>query len=308
MKLLILALIGLWALLHMKTSRSDGDLIPGLHAYRRMMSYIMATGNSAVVYFDGYVNAAPLLAYLDELPDEIDADVSHCLIAAAFVCFSEAPTMNRFSIGRRLYQRRGVYITFSMKRKQLDREAKLATVKLRLERGETFAALVERINAKVNVERSGTKTYADKEFNLFEHIPRPLLRGAVAALKTLDYFNLLPASFIENDSLYTSMVCANLGSLNMGAGYHHLYDWGNCPAFMMAGKIEDRPVAVDGKVVVQPTLHMRWSYDERIDDGLNARFGIESLLRALANPYEYFGCLAEDGSDRRPLDTPPSAA
>ena len=72
--------------------------------------------------------------------------------------------------------------------------------------------------------------------------------------------------------------------------------------FMMTGKIEDRPAVVDGQVVVRKTLHIRWSYDERIDDGLNARFGINAVHRALENPFEYFGCLAHDGSDRRPLD------
>jgi hypothetical protein len=121
-------------------------------------------------------------------------------------------------------------------------------------------------------------------------------------VKTLDYYNVLPASFIVNDGLYTSMFIANLGSVGMDAGFHHLYEWGNCPLFLMAGKVEERPVVHDGAVVARKQLHVRWSYDERIEDGLTASFGIESVIRALEHPYEYFGCLAEDGSDARPLD------
>jgi hypothetical protein len=210
--------------------------------------------------------------------------------------------MNRFSSGRRLYQRKGIYMTFSMKRRQLDTEAKLATVKLKLGHGETFAQLAERMNAKISTERSDTKTYADREFDLLNSMPRPILRFGVWLLRTLDYYNCLPGGFIENDGLYTSMFCANLGSLKMNAGYHHLYEWGNCPLFMMVGQLEERPVVVDGAVVARKTLHIRWSYDERIDDGLTARFGIDSAVRALENPHEYFGCLADDGSDARPLD------
>ena len=41
------------------------------------------------------------------------------------------PKMNRFIAGRRLYQRNHVAVTFSMKRKRLDKEAKLSAVKLR---------------------------------------------------------------------------------------------------------------------------------------------------------------------------------
>ena len=51
-------------------------------------------------------------------------------------------------------------------------------------------------------------------------------------------------------------------------------------------------------------MHVRWSYDERIDDGLSANYGIQSVKRALENPYQYLGCLKDDGSDSRALDTP----
>ncbi|MFH1132198.1 MAG: 2-oxo acid dehydrogenase subunit E2, partial [Pseudomonadota bacterium] len=139
-------------------------------------------------------------------------------------------------------------------------------------------------------------------------LPRPILRLACGFVRWADYYNLLPKSFIDGDGFYTTCVIANLGSLNMGAGFHHLYEWGNSALFMMVGKIEDRPVVVDGKVVPQKTLHIRWSYDERIDDGLTSRFGIEAVKNALEDPFFYFGCIKEDGSDARPLKAlnPPS--
>lgn len=298
----LIILLAAWALLHMKTNRPDGDLIKGLHPYRRLMAYIMAGRNESMVLFDSYADADELLRYIDRAGDQFSLDISHCLVAAALVGLAENPKMNRFSSGRRLYQRRGISITFSMKRRQLDTEAKLATVKIDAVPGESFRDLCDRINAKVNVERSGAKTYADKEFDFLNALPRPALRFGVWLLKTLDYYNLLPGSFIANDGLYTSMFIANLGSLGMGAGFHHLYEWGNCPLFMMAGQIEDRAIVVDGSVVARKQLHIRFTYDERIDDGLNARFGIDAVVRALEHPDEYFGCLADDGGDARPLD------
>ena len=87
----------------------------------------------------------------------------------------------------------------------------------------------------------------------------------------------------------------------MGPGFHHLYEWGTCPLFIMVGKIEDKVVAVDGKVKIQKTLHIRFSYDERIDDGLTARHGIDSAIKVLENPYEYLGCIAEDGTDSKSM-------
>jgi len=272
------------------------------------MGFVMPTRNESVVYFDSYVDAEQILAYLEKAGPKLGCDVSHCLVAASLITLTRNPTMNRFSLGGRLYDRDGVYVSFSMKRGQGDRAAKLSVVKLRLQEDETFRQLCERINAGIRVERSGERTYADKEFDLMSRIPRPVLWLGVRLLKTLDYYNLLPASFIENDPLYTSLFCANLGSLQMDAGYHHLYEWGTCSAFLMAGQIEDRPVARNGTVEVRKVLHIRFTYDERIDDGLNARFGIRGLVDCLERPFDCFGCLAEDGRDARSLTADARAA
>lgn len=282
--------------------RPDGTLIPGVHPYRRLMAHIMPTRNESVVYFDTFARAANLMRYLEEANRSFQADITHCLVGAGAIGMYENPKMNRFVSGRRLYQRNGTYITFSMKRQKLGREAKLSAVKLEVPKGETFRGLCERMNGNVEVERSDKKTSADKEFELFNRLPRAALDLAVKAFKVVDHWNVLPRFFIEQDAMYTSLFIANLGSLGMPAGYHHLYEWGNCPLFMMAGRIEQRALVVDGQVVPTDVIPIRYSYDERIDDGLNARFGIDAVNRALENPYEHFGCLADDGSDAFALD------
>jgi hypothetical protein len=302
----LLGALGVWAIASMKTGRPDGRLIENLHQYRRIMGYIMPTRNESVVYFDVYVDVEPLERYLAEAQKLFACDLTHCGVAAGLTALLENPTMNRFSTGHRLYQRTDLSITFSMKRKQLDSKAKLATVKLTHERGDTFRDLCGRMNKRINIERSGTKTYQDKEFDLLAALPRPLLRAGVKALRTLDYYNLLPAGFIANDPLYTSMFVANLGSLGMDAGYHHLYEWGTCPLFMMIGKIEERAVVEDGRVVAKRQLQIRYTYDERIDDGLTAGLGIQSSNKIFVDPFKYLGCLAEDGSDARPLGGEPA--
>ncbi len=294
----------LWALAHLKLSRPDGEIIRNLHPYRKLMPYVMIGRNESVVYFDTYVNAEDLLDYLKEANEHFPCNVTHACVAAGFVGLTEQPSMNYFTVGKRLYKRKGKYITFSMKRKKKNKKAKLSAVKSRCEDGWTFKDMCVHIDENIAVERSGKKTYADKEFDLFKMIPRPAMVGAQKLLSTLDYFNMLPAGFIEGDGMYTSIFVANLGSVGMDPGYHHLYEWGNCPLFMMVGRIAERPVVENGEVVVRKQMHVRWSYDERIDDGLSANYGIQSVKRALENPYEYLGCIKGDGSDERALDTP----
>lgn len=285
--IVIAVLFVVWVLINLKTSRPDGTLIKNVHPYRLIMGYIMPTRTESMVYFDSYVDAEALLAFVAEKKEDFHLDITHCLVAAVGLGLAEAKTMNRFIVGRRLYNRNGRFITFSMKRKKADRKAKLATVKMHHRDGESFQEFVERIHDSIGEQRSDKRTYDDKEFDLFGFVPRPVLIKMVRLLFWLDHHNLLPGSFLENDKLYTSCFIANLGSLKMGAAFHHLYEWGNCPLFLMAGAIEDRPVVIDGQVAVRKTLHLRWTYDERIDDGLNARFGIDAVKNVLENPNEF---------------------
>lgn len=281
---LILAVLVLWILTGFKSSRPDGTYLKKMPPYRRMMNFIMPTSNESVVYYDSYINATELIKYLKENKEKHSVDITHCAVRAFATAFVETPQVNRFVCGKRLYQRKGAFATFSMKRKYKDKAAKLAVVKLELPPQETFGGLCQRINSSIKVERSGKATYADKEFNLFLKIPTFFLDKLVRLFFWLNRSNLLPNAFMKNDAMFTSVVIANLGSLDMGAGYHHLYEWGTCPLFMMIGKIEDKAIVVDGKVVVQPTLHARYTYDERIDDGLTARSAIETIKRVLENP------------------------
>ncbi len=296
----LIVALGLWVLVESKTSRPDGRLLK-THPFRRLMFYIMPSRAESIVFIDADVRAEKLMQYLKEVRPHLEVDVSHLAVAAASIAIAENPRMNRFVSGRRLYQRFSRTITFSVKRKKLDRKAALSMIKMTMPDGESFRQFCARVNEQIGVERSGTKTAADKEYDLFNLLPRPVLLAAVPVLKLMDYWNLLPAFFIQGDGLYTGMFIANLGSISMPAGYHHLYEWGNCPFFLMVGRVEDRVVVEDGAPVVRRILPVRITFDERIDDGLAGSHGIAAFKRVLEDPARYLGCTAADGSDDRPM-------
>lgn len=295
-----LVVFGLWVLASAKTSRPDGALLR-THPYRRLMFYIMPTRNESIVFFDAAVRAEPLESWLEQVNRRFHVDVTHAVVAGCHVALAANPRMNRFVAGKRLYQRAGRFITFSMKRKKLDREAKLSVVKLEMPDHESLRGFCDRLNATIAVERSDTRTYADKEFDLFNLLPRPVLRAAAGLLRVLDGYNLLPGAFIQTDGMYTSLFIANLGSVGMAPAYHHLYEWGNCPLFVMAGRVEERVIVDGGQPVVRRVLPLRFSYDERIEDGLNAGLAIADVVRVLEDPARYLGCVKDDGSDELPM-------
>jgi hypothetical protein len=295
---IFLGALGGWFLLNLKTSRSDGQLCKGVHPYRQMMFYIMPTTTESVFLASLDVPAEKLEAYLAEAGPKLEASVSHVAVGALIRAMAEVPQMNRFVVGGRLYQRNAVEIAFSMKRKRLDPDSKVSVVKIAAREGEDFAALCARINAEVSTERTDAKTYADKEFELFGYLPHGVMKIAPRLFRWLDAHNILPRGFIENDTLYCSAFLANLGSLKMPSGHHHLFEWGNCPVFVTIGEIVSKPAVVDGAVVVQRQIPVRITYDERIDDGLTARAGLRRLETVLGDPARHLGCLRDDGADR----------
>jgi len=298
----VTALLLLWILLHTKTGRGDGTLVKRIHPYRRIMFYLMPTRDEALVYYENFIPADAMLAYLERLQGQREANITHMVLGAVAFGFFRNPRLNRFIVGNRLYQRRGVFVSFTAKRKKLDAEAKLAVIKMQLREDETFPELCQRINEKIGVERSDTVTYTDKELGFFTSLPRPILSAGVRIFKGLDYYNLLPKSFIENDVLYSSALVTNFGSIGMDAAFHHLMEWGNNPLFIGVGKVAERPVARDGKVFAERSLHIRWAFDERVDDGLTTRAGVEAVAYALQHPEEVFGPPeAEDEASGAPL-------
>ena len=286
-----------WCLLQFKVSRPDGVLIKKLHPYRRLLSYIQPEASTSVVYFDEYIKADKLMKFLETPKEGGDKiDMTHCLVFAGGVSLIKNPQMNRFVKGYRLYQRKGQYITFTMKRQKLNRKAKVSAVKLRIDPEMTLHELSDKIHGKINVERSKKKTSFDVEANLFFKLPRPLMVFALKTAYVLDYYNLLPSFMIKSDAMYTSAFIANLGSLGMKSGYHHLYDWGTCPHFITVGKVFDRPVVRDGEVTFEKSINLRFSYDERIEDGLSAYQGVKGILKVLEEPEEYLGSLRGEAS------------
>jgi len=293
--ILFIAVVVTWLLLEARTGRADGRYLP-VAPVRRMMFVIMPRRVDGVTYYEAKVDCTKLLAYLEEAGPAIGAKVNHVLVGAAYIGFSSTPRMNRFVAGRRLYQRDGIWLSFSMKRgvpgtDKFSRDARLGTVKLQGEDGETFPQLCKRINGDVKLNRSGKKTAADKEFQLFDMLPRAVLEPAAHLIRWLDYFGLLPGFFIKGDPLFTSMYIANLGSIGMGPVYHHLFEYGTCPVFMCVGDIRSEATVVGDTVEPRPIMRLRFSFDERIADGINTRFGMEAICRVVADPARWLGGL-----------------
>ena len=269
-------------------SRADGTLVEHVHPVRRIMPFVMPGRNEAFVLFEQQIALAPLQSRLARLnaarPPARAATLFHLVLHALGETFSAFPRLNRFVAGGQLYDRRGIWLSFSAKT-ALERDASIFTAKLEFLPGESLASMIDRCQALVGRERAAPDTATEREVRGFLRLPASVLRVGTRLMRWADGHNLLPARFIAGDPLYASAFVANLGSVGLDAAFHHLYEYGSIPIFVTIGRV--RRVAVvheDGSVGSRDVLPLRYTYDERTEDGFYAARALEHFQALLETP------------------------
>jgi hypothetical protein len=252
-----------------------------------MMPLLMRTRTESAVYFEQKIDVGPAQAFIEQFnADHPETRITffHLVLWAVVQTLAERPRLNRFTMGGRIYQRRGIWISYSAKKAFSD-DAPVFVVKREIDPALGFAELVRLVHGGVGEGRSDKPTYVDKELGLLLKLPLVLLSLMVRLLRRLDAWNLLPQSFIRNDPMYASAFIANLGSLKIDAAFHHNWEYGNIPIFVTLGQVHDGVVArPDGSVGVRPEALLRWTFDERIEDGLYCARALDLLRRRLEDP------------------------
>jgi hypothetical protein len=210
-------------------------------------------------------------------------DVFHVAMWALHDTLVRNPTLNRFVIGGRLYDRRGIWLSYAVKAK-LETGAPMLVVKRRFDLDESFAAMVTGMRETELRYRRGEAARVERELGALLAFPGFARRIIMRLIDAADRLGLLPRSYIENDPLYASVVVANMASLGMPPVYHHLYDYGTASAFGSLG----RPVTEPGSPTSGPdrrrTMQIRWTFDERAEDGLAGWFAVRRFRQVMEDP------------------------
>ncbi len=265
--------------------RVDGVLVGKLSSYQRILPFIMRTRTEASVYLRQDFDITRTLEYVEEQKAAgRDVPLFHIFLCAAVRTIALRPELNRFVAGRRLYQRKGIWISFIVK-KQLNEKAASTNAKIRFEPEETLFTIGERIDRHLQFARGTEKTGDEKEMDFFTRFPRWVVQLATRAFQTLDYWGIAPKGMVRADPLYCSLYVANLGSIGLDAPFHHLYDWGTASFFMVIGKVHKAPVvSAEGDPAVRDTATVNFTMDDRVTDGLYSARAIELLKSFVEDP------------------------
>ncbi len=206
------------------------------------------------------------------------------MVTAVLKTITLRPKMNRFIANQTMYQRNEVSAAFTVKKVFSDSGAE-ALARISSMGCDNINTIHDEIFRQISFCRSEKKDPSTASMDAIQKVPVFLMKIIGACARFLDRHGWMPRSVIATDPFYTSAVLANLGSIGLHAGYHHLTNWGTCSVFCVVGEIKRRPFYdEEGNFSMRDSVDIGLTIDERIADGYYYSKTVKLLKHLLENP------------------------
>ena len=269
--------------------RIDGRKIRTLAPMAQITMFFQWERNICSNLFEESIEISHIDRYIRQKRREglTDFGITHVLLAAYVRGVAKYPQLNRFIAGQKVFSR-GEDIQYCMVvKKEMTVDSPDTSIKVHLNPRDTAEDVYHKLNAAIaDVKRTQElDSSLDNLIQYFNLIPGLLLKFVVWLLKLLDYFGLLPKFLLELSPFHGSLFFTSMGSLGIQPIYHHLYDFGNIPAFGAFGaKRKALEVQEDGTIVQRKYVDIKFVLDERICDGFYYATFFKYYKRLLRNP------------------------
>lgn len=267
--------------------RKDGKRLKKISSMHVMMPLMYPNRCDNEAYISERIDLTNINAYLEkknaENP-EYTYNLFQIMVTAVLKTITLRPKMNRFIANKTMYQRNEVTASFTVKKIFHD-DGGEALAKIKTTGKETIDSIHDEIYRQVSFCRSEEKDPSTASMDILQKLPNFLLKLVGVVARFLDRHGWMPQSIIATDPFYSSAVLANLGSIGMRAGYHHLTNWGTCSVFCVVGEIKKRPIYdAEGRMQVCECVDLGLTIDERLADGYYYSKSVKLLKHLLENP------------------------
>lgn len=269
--------------------RPDGRLVRSLDPINGVGVYIMPNRNGAATYFHDTVECTKIEEFIKRKREEDDMPgfgMLHIIAASYVRVIAKHPACNRFISGQRIFSRdKQVELAMTVK-KEMKADAPETIIKVYFDPSDTVSDVYRKYNEVIQeAKNTPLDSSFDKLAGLINFIPGVVKKFLIWFLKTLDYFGLLPAWLMKLSPFHGSVFVTALGSLGIPPVYHHLYDFGNIPAFIAFGSRRTvTETGDDGAPVKRKYIDFTVVTDERICDGFYYASAFKTFRRFLNNP------------------------
>lgn len=253
-----------------------------------VIPFIMVNRTGSQNFISDSVDIEKVEKYIKEKQTHGMQNISmmHVMIAAYIRLVSQRPALNRFIRGQRVWTRKNVEVSLTIK-KEMSLDSPDTVVKITLPPSATLEDVYTALNNEIVSYRANPGGDFDDTARAFTRLPGLIFKFAVASLRFLDYFGLMPKAIAKVSPFHCSYFITSMGSLGIPPIYHHLYDFGSCPVFFSFGA-KRRAYEIDNTGLVRRRQYMDFTFvlDERICDGYYYASALKLLKNILKNPWQ----------------------
>lgn len=270
--------------------RSDGTKVIAENPLYNLMPYIMPRRYDSFNYITLDIPEAPLKKWMNEKRKE-GRSVSHLAIflTAYLRMVEKYPALNRFVGGNhKIYEHKDISAGMVILRPGGGE----TMIKIYLNPGDTIFDVQNRINALLEENREGgTDDGTQSETNGLDKIVNfllhtgPLMTVAMAILRFLSSYGLLPKKVTDASPFHSSLLISNLASIRCNHIYHHIYDFGTISIAITMGNMREVPKRLrDGSIDLVRCIPLGVVMDERIESGYYFNSAFQYMKRFLNDP------------------------
>ena len=267
--------------------RFDGTYVKNIDSMHYIMPFMYPDRCDNQAFFTFKIDLSNLNAYLEkknQLDPEYKYNLFQCIITATLKTITLRSKLSMFIHNRKMYQRNEVSAAFTVKQEFTD------------DGGEVLAFLhaqpdwtIDDVHNEIKrqLKKLKQKGYADASTSFmdkFNQLPKWISSPIVSYICHLEKKGRIPKALVETDPYHASVVFANLGSIGLPNGYHHLTNWGTTSLFVLIGSAGRLPFFEHETVEFRDGVEIGFTVDERIADGFYFSKSIKMLTMFLENP------------------------
>ena len=267
--------------------RKDATYLKDCDSMHFIMPFILPGRTDNQAFFTFQIDLTNLNEFLKkknaENPD-YKYNMYQCIVTAVLKIITLRSKLSVFIHDKRMYMRNEVSAAFTVKQEFRDDGGEvLCFIHSKPEwniddvHNELRRQLIKLKDRSYKDESSG---FMDK----FNRLPKFISRPVLDLMCFLEKVNLIPKALIETDPYHSSVVLANLGSIGLPDGYHHLTNWGTTSIFVVVGQSGRMPFFENDQVVFRDGVKLGFTIDERIADGYYFSKSMKMLKLFLEEP------------------------
>lgn len=214
--------------------------------------------------------------------------ITHLFVAAVGRMLGEYPDYNVILRRNRPHLRDSVDVFVQVVIKGTAGGADLSGVKVRGADRAGIVDIAEQIASRARSVRSGDDEDIEAAKSSLRFVPPQLQPFLMRAVSYLSYdLGIDMTRFGLKPDPFGSAMVTNVGGFDIPHALVPLMPTSRVPFLFCLGQIHDRPLAVEGKVEVRPTMRLTASFDHRLYDGYQIGLMTNLVDRIVTDPERY---------------------